>query len=107
MYVGTFLLSPISPVLVDVFLGSRRARAQTSKSAPTKYSSLPVRPATTGPQPTTVKFSHAYYCLTQELKVPPFNRSARGAGVPEDLAARINQCTEASIRADLVHCVLL
>ena len=44
------------PVLVDVFLGTRCARAQTSKSVPTKYSSISIRPATTGPLPIKVKF---------------------------------------------------
>ena len=66
-----------SPVLVDVFLGAGHARAQTSKIVLTKCSSLTIRPATTGPIPTKVKFLHAspvnlseqHYWLTSQLKV--------------------------------------
>ena len=45
------------PVLVDMFLGTRQAHTHTSKSIPTKYSSLPVWQVMTGPLPITVKLS--------------------------------------------------
>ena len=59
--------------MVDVFLGTRSARAQTSKSVPRKCPSLPVRPATLGSLPIKVKVPYAspvspsetYYWQTQ------------------------------------------
>ena len=63
---------PIS-VSVDVFLRTRRARAQNSKSVSRKCLTLSARSATTGPQPVKVKFLYVYlvnsinqgYCSNQ------------------------------------------
>ena len=80
---------PLS-LYVNVFLGTRHARDQTSKSVPMKCPLLPVRPATTAPLPIIVKFPYASpvnpseqpHCLTQQLKNQlSTGRSVRGTDV--------------------------
>ena len=65
-YTDSLVFRPIS-VLVDKFLGTRRARTQTSNSVPAKWPSFLVRPLTTGPLPIKLKFLYAYYEQTTLL----------------------------------------